>query len=124
MINAVSYAVFITMLNMRVAFAGVLIEFFKDTNFKGLRDIGILNERLECFNLRERLDNQTSSLRWTPTVTVKYSHNDWLVFYDKPDCNGGDQFHVFANESNYFSDLADSHFDKKISSYQYLVVRL
>jgi hypothetical protein len=114
----------IAMLGSSFASAGVLIEFFKDADFRGSRRIGDVAHPAECTNLRERFDNETSSLRWMATPTVKYTHDDWLVFYDARDCGFGDRFHVFANESDYYRDLADYYFDNKISSYQYLVIKL
>ncbi|KAL3661020.1 hypothetical protein V7S43_014036 [Phytophthora oleae] len=101
------------------ASAGVLLEFFEDAGFKGRRQLGDVSVPRECNDLPKDFYHKISSLRWTPTKTVKYTHDDWLFFYENPGCYGRLCFHVFANESNYYRDLAEYHIDNMISSYQY-----
>ncbi|KAK1931640.1 hypothetical protein P3T76_012969 [Phytophthora citrophthora] len=99
--------------------AGVLLEFFEHAGFQGKRQLGDVSVPNECNNLPEHFHHKVSSLRWTPTKTVKYTHDDWLFFYEKPGCHGRLYFHVFINESNYYCNLAHYHIDNMISSYQY-----
>ncbi|KAG7392997.1 hypothetical protein PHYPSEUDO_013485 [Phytophthora pseudosyringae] len=92
-----------------------MIEYSKDINFKGRRQVGTLSVPTECNNLREGFDNQTSSLRGTLTITVKYTHEGWLVFFDKRDC---------AGVSKCSPDLAAYNFDNNNFSYQCLAMQL
>ncbi|RLN97293.1 hypothetical protein BBJ28_00022336 [Nothophytophthora sp. Chile5] len=99
-------------------FAGLVMQFFKNANFKGDFGNGSIGEVGECHNLPDAYAKQVSSMRWTSTKTATYGQFEWLYFYAQRDCAGEKGMSAFANETkNLPANLADNGFNDQMSSY-------